>query len=319
VTELEAFLLTPASEAEQKTTSRTQRITTDVRVQLLRDKGFFYEFSYNARDVQDRPLIWSMSNGLSFSERLNPTFTVSARASRLDETDINEQLTSYYYGASLRAQAIPTLSSTVVFSGRWNDVPVGYDYANSVYLYNGLTIYRGLTLNLGMGTTASVVPDGQRTKTFQVNATANVVPHRTLAFNLQYQQNREERTGGALPGPVDSTQGVSTISASYTPLPAIYLYGSYRIEQQTGGADLTTRSYSMSWNPFAGGGLQLSFQYNETYRNQLSSLFRFFTTRARWNITQRWYVELAWEKSMSESDLVTTDLDTLKFGTRLVF
>jgi len=319
VTEIEAFLRTPASETEQESTIRTQRFTTDVRARLLRDHAFFYEFSYNARDAQDRPLIWSMSNGLSFSEQLSPVYTVSARASRVDEVDVNEQLTSYIYGASLRAQAIPTLSSTVVFSGRWNDIPAGSDYANSVFLYNALTIYNGLTMNIGLGTNVNNRPDGQRIENFQVNATANVAPHRSLSFNLQHQQNREERTGGELPETRLSQQGISTVSASYTPLPAIYLFGSYRIEHRNNAEDLTTRNYSVSWNPFAGGGLQLSFQYNETFRDELSSLFRFFTTRARWNITQRWYVELAWEDSMTESDLVTTDRDILRVGTRLIF
>jgi hypothetical protein len=30
-------------------------------------------------------------------------------------------------------------------------------------------------------------------------------------------------------------------------------------------------------------------------------------------------VELAWEDSMTESDLVTTDVDILRVGTRLIF
>jgi hypothetical protein len=319
VTEMEAFLRTPASETEEKSTTRTQRFTTDMRARLLRDHALFYELSYNARDVQDRPLIWSMSNGLSFSERLSPVYTVSARASRVDDVDSNENLTSYIYGASLRAEAIPTLTSTVVFSGRWNDISGGSDYSNSVFLYNGLTIYNGLTMNIGLGTTASIRPDGQRIENYQVNATANVSPHRTLSFNLQHQENREERAGGELPEPRLSNQGISTVSASYTPLPAIYLFGSYRIEQREDAEALTTRNYSLSWNPFAGGSLQLTFQYNETFRDELNSLFRFFTTRARWNITQRWYVELAWEDSMTESDLVATDVDILRIGTRLIF
>jgi hypothetical protein len=319
VTELEAFLRTPASETERESTSRTQRFTTDMRAKLLRDHALFYELSYSARDSLDRPLIWSLSNGLSYTERLNPVFTVSARASRVDDVDFDERMTSYIYGASLRAEAVPTLTHTVVFSGRWNDVADGSDYSNSVYLYNGLTIYRGLTMNIGLGTTGNKRPDGRVSQNLQVNATANVAPHRTLSFNLQHQRTREESRGGDLPETRRSDQGISTLSAAYTPLPAIYLYGSYRIEHRSDDEDLTTRNYSLTWNPFAGGSLQLSFQYNETFRDELSSLFRYFTTRARWNVTNRWYVELAWEDSMTESDLVLTDVNILRIGTRLVF
>jgi len=319
VTEMEPFLRTPASEAEKESSNQTQRFNTDVRTKLLRDHAFYYEFSYSARDTLGRPLIWSMSNGLSFSERLSPVYTVSARAARVDDEDLNERLTSYIYGASLRVQAIPTLYQSVVFSGRWNDVAVGSDYSNSVFLYNGLTIYRGVTMNIGLGTTAAKQPDGQVNKSLQVNATANLVPHRTLAFNLQHQRTRQDVSGGTLTEDRNTDRGISIISGSYTPLPAIYFFGSYRIEHRSDAEDLTTRNYSLSWNPFAGGSLQLSFQYNETFRDELSSLFRYFTTRARWNITNRWYLEVAWEDSMAESDVVTTDVNVLRAGTRLIF
>jgi hypothetical protein len=319
VTEMEAFLRTPASEIDSEFGNTVQRFTTDLRTRLLRDNNLFYEFSYSARDTQGRPLVWSMSNGLSYNERLNPALTFSARAARVDEADLDVQLTSYLYGASLRAEAVPTISHTVVFSGRWNDLPTGSDYTNSVFLYNGLKIYRGATANIGLGTAGSKRPDGLTVLSYQVNATVNLVPHRTFSMNLQHQQTKEERSGGTLTEDARFDRGISTLSAAYTPLPAIYLFGSYRIEQRSDAPDLTTRNYSLSWNPLAGGSLQLTFQYNETFRDELNTLFRFFTTRARWNITRRWYVEVAWEDSMTESDLVTSDVDILRAGTRLVF
>ena len=319
VTELEVFLWTPASEVANEFGSTTQRFTTDVRARLLRDKNLFYEFSYAARDTENRPVLWTMSNGLSFNQRLSRTFTFATRAARVDNVELDERLTAYIYSASLRAAAVPTLTQTLIFSGRWNDVDIGSDYTNSVFLYNGLQIYRGVTTNIGLGTAVSKRPAGERIENRQINATANLAPHRTFSANLQYQLTREDRSGGSFVTPRKTNRGISSVSIAYTPLPAIYLFGSYRLEHRSDGPNLTTRNYSLSWNPFAGGNLQLTFRYNETYRDELSTLFRFFTTRARWNITNRWFVELAWEDSITKSDLVKSYSDVLRAGTRLVF
>jgi hypothetical protein len=319
VTELEAFLWRPASDIDDSFSATTQRFTTDLRTKLLPDTDFYYEFSYTARDTEDRPLIWSMSNGLSYRERLHPVFTLSARAARVDEDDLDERLTAYIYSASLRAVAIPTLTHNLVFSGRWNEVSGGSDYTNSVFLYNGMKIYRGVTTNLGLGNSATRRPDGMRIINQQINATANLVPHRTFSVNLQHLYTEEDRRGGPFPEHRETDRGISSVSVAYTPLPAVYLFASYRRESSSEAKDLSTRNYSLSWNPFAGGSLQLNFRYNETYRTELDTLYRLFTSRARWNITNRWFAEIAWEQSRATSDLARTDTDILRAATRLVF
>jgi hypothetical protein len=246
-------------------------------------------------------------------------FALSARAARVDEDDFDERLTAYIYSASLRAVAIPTLTHTLVFSGRWNEVSGGSDYTNSVFLYNGMKIYRGVTTNIGLGNSATRRLDGVRIINQQINATANLVPHPTFSFNLQHLHTQEDRRGGALPESRETDRGISSVSVAYTPLPAVYVFASYRLESTSEDKDLTTRNYSLSWNPFAGGSLQLNFRYNETYRDELDTLFRLFTSRARWNITNRWFVEVSWEQSRTESDLTTGDTDILRAASRLVF
>jgi len=319
VTELEALLWTAAGEIENRFESTTQRFTTDLRVRLLPTKNLFYEFSYTARDTENRPLIWTMSNGLSFSERLSPTYTLSARVARVDDLDVDERLTSLIYSASLRASSIPTLTQTLVFSGRREDFNLGTDYTNSVFLYNGLQIYQGITTNIGLGTTASKRPSGLKISNQQLNVTANLAPHRTFSMNLQYRLIKEDRTGGEFQENTETDRGIGSVSVAYTPLPAIYLFGSYRLESRSNGDDFSTRSYSLSWSPFAGGNLALTFRYNETFRDELNSLFRFFTTRARWNITNRWWAEVAWENSQTKSDFNKIHSDVLRVGTRLIF
>ena len=319
VTELQALLFTPASDIETQIGNSIQRVTTDLRARLLNSKNFFYEFSYTARDADDRPVAWSMSNGFSYNERFSPTYALSARVARVDEQDAGREATSLIYSASLRATAIPTLTQTLVFSGRREEIDLGTDYTNQIFLYNGLQIYRGLTTNIGLGSTVSKRPSGERISNQQVNATANLTPHRALSMNLQYQLLKEKRQGGEIPEERDTDRGIGSVSLAYTPLPTIYLFGSYRVEFRSNGEDLTTRNYSMSWAPLPGGNLQLSFRYNETFRDELHSLFRFFTTRARWNITSRWFVEIAWEDARNKTDLGENRTETLRTGTRLVF
>jgi len=319
VTELQAFLRIPAADATTRSDQTTQRFTSDLRVRLLERHNFFYEFSYSARGTQSLTDVWNLYNGLSFSEALNPTLRLSARVGREDNAQLDEELSTWLYSASLRAVVVPTLQQTLVFSGRVNEFEVGSDYINSVFLNNTLAIYRGVKANIGLGTTAGKRPDGERIGTQQVNARASLVPHRTLTFNLQYLLEREDRRGSSLGPDSKRDRTFSRITVAYIPVSAIYLFAGYRVERKTDSPERTFQNYSASWSPFAGGALQLTLAYNETLRSDLDTTFRIYTTRARWNISRRWWVQVAWQKSSTDSLFVQEESDILRASTRFVF
>jgi hypothetical protein len=319
VTELEAFQRTPASEAPSKSSLTTHRFASDLRAKLMENHAFYYEFSYFWRDAGDRPSTWALTNGLSFSERLSPVYSVSARVAREDALDRGEESTTHAYSASLRASALPTVQHSVVVSGRTTDDEGGSTEAKSVYLYNTVRFYRGVRMDVGAGKAATERADGVRTDSTTVNATATLVPHDTVTVNLLYQQKDDEQSGAGLTSNRQTDLSSSQISVAYTPFAAVYLFGSYRRESADDVPPRTLTNYNVSWTPFPSGNLQLTFRYDESYRSEFNSESRIFSPRARWNITNAWWAEVAYQRSSVESDIDERDAELWGAGMRIQF
>jgi len=106
---------------------------------------------------------------------------------------------------------------------------------------------------------------------------------------------------------------------SYRPLPTLYLFFSYRAEGQYREEERFLRNYSVSWTPLPGGSLQLLFRYDETYRSEIDSLSKIWSPRVRWNITDRWYFEVGYQKAEFESDLAISNSEGWTGNMRMWF
>jgi hypothetical protein len=60
-------------------------------------------------------------------------------------------------------------------------------------------------------------------------------------------------------------------------------------------------------------------RFDEAYRSELDSLSRIYSPRIRWNITDRWYAELAYERSLFDSALEMTTRDAYTASMRIWF
>ncbi len=329
VTELEAFERTSSTEIERETSQTNHRFNTSLRTQLLENRFFYYEFAYAARKTDDFEATWEMSNGLSFRQEINPTYTVSARAARQDGRESNGDRTTYPYSASLRAAWLPTLQQTLVFSGREGEFEglsgtegefEGLSTSDkSLFLLTYAELYKGVRVDVGVGATTAERPDGLQIDGTQVNANATLIPHRTLAVNLQYLLRNDQEKGGDIDGSRDRDKSLGRISLTFTPFPAVYLFGGYRLQTETDTDDRTFTDWAVSWSPFPNGNLQLSINYNETYRSEFDTVFKLFTPRVRWNITSRWYIQASYQRSETDSEFELGNSDILRFGTRIIF
>ena len=79
------------------------------------------------------------------------------------------------------------------------------------------------------------------------------------------------------------------------------------------------RNYSLSWSPFPDGSLQILLRYDDTYRSDLAALSRIYSPRVRWNITDRWYAEVAYERSVFDSAVEMSDRGSYTASTRIWF
>ncbi len=319
VTELTAALRTPAIEARGRTSLTSELLTTSVQARVLDHPSLYYEMSYFARQSSGAPTTYTLSSGMSLSHAFNPVCSVAARVAREDSRETDGDRQSYLYSASLRAVPLQTLQHSLVVSGRSSEMNGRSSDSSSIYLYNTAELYRGVNANLGLGVSSATAEDGQKTDTTQVNALATLVPHRTMTLNLLFQTNDSTRNGGSPPAEQRLDTRATQASVTYRPLSTLYFFFSYRLEHdnRTGGRFL--RNYSLSWSPFPDGSLQIVMRFDDTYRSDLDSLSRIYSPRVRWNITERWYAEVAYERSVFDSAVEMSERGAYTASTRIWF
>lgn len=319
VTELSAALRTPASEARGRTSVTSELLTSSVRARVLDSPAVYYELAYFARQTGDSPATYTLSNGMSLRHAFNPVYSVAGRVAREDSRETDGDRATYLYTASFRAVPLPTLQHSLVFSGRSSEIGGRTSDSTSVYLYNNAELYRGVNANLGLGFTSATAEDGQRTDSTQVNAVATLVPHRTTTLNLLYQSNDSTRSGGSLPAGQRRDTRASQASLTYRPVATLYLFFSYRREHDDSAGGRFLRNYSLSWSPFPDGSLQVLLRFDDSYRSDLDALSRIYSPRVRWNITDRWYAEVAYERSLFDSAVEMTSRGSYTASTRIWF
>jgi hypothetical protein len=319
VTELTAALRTPAALARGRTSLTSELLTTNLRARVLDHPSLFYEMSYFARQNGDSPTTYTLSNGVSVAHVLNPVCSVAGRLAREDSRETDGDRQSYLYTASLRAVPLPTLQHSLVLSGRSSEMSGRSSDSNSIYLYNTAELYRGVNANLGVGISNASTEDGQKTETTQISALATLVPHRTTTLNLLFQSNDSTRNGGSLASELRLNTRASQAGVTYRPLSTLYFFFSYRLEHDNLAGQRFLRNYSLSWSPFPDGSLQILLRFDDTYRSDLAALSRIYSPRVRWNITDRWYAEVAYERSVFDSAVEMSDRGSYTASTRIWF
>lgn len=319
ITELTAALRTPAADVEGRSSQTSQFFSSSVQTRILDTPSLYHELSYFVRQVGDAPSTSTLSNGLSLRHAFNEVYSTAARVAREDSRESEGDRTTYQYSASLRAVPLRTLQSSMVFSGRSSDIDGRTSRSSSLFLYSTAELYRGINANLSLGTSTATAEEGDQTDRTQVNAVATLVPHPTTTFNLIYQNISARHHGGMLLEDQDLGMRSRQASLSYRPVATLYMYASYRMESQAGHDDRFLRNYSVSWAPFPDGSLQVQIRFDESYQSELQSLSRTWSPRVRWNITDRFYVELAYEQAKYDSELVSRMIDSLTANMRIYF
>lgn len=324
VTELHAEVRRPAADVTGKVAMTTHLYNLDIRTRILEVPSLVYEFSYFLRktDPSPSPSAYTISNGLALQHQFAKVFSGRARLAREDGQEANGTRAAYLYTAAVTAIPLETLRHTLVFSGNDETVAGKRSTTNSFSLYNNAKLYEGIDVNLGGGVSFAKNDTGQKTDQTQINASATLVPHRTTTINLVYTDSTTTATGGEIPGERKNSTQAWEAGVSFTPVPTVYLFGSYRIENREQGGLQETRSirnYSANWSPFPDGTLHLNFFYNEAIRSENNARDRTIVPSLRWNITARSYLDLSYQSLRSESVVLTTDTRTFSGTVRIGF
>lgn len=318
VTEMEAFDRVAADEAPGGQGMTAHRLTSSVRVRLLPERNFFYDFSYSGVWPDLQPSTFAVSNALSFSQQVNRVLAVSARAARDDGTEIQGDFVSYPYTTSLRATWLPTLRQSLVFSGVRTDIEGSSIAFDSIYLQTSADLYRGISAQLDLGTSWRET-DEERSSSDLLTVSMTLLPNSTLTLNLLYQLRMTDRALPAAGATLETQFDAREVSLSYRPFPALYFFGSYRLEHQDPNPDRTLVDYNVAWSPFPSGSLQITLRYDETYRSELDTSATVSSATVRWNLRKGRYVEASYVVQQLQDVLERRDFDSLQASMRWPF
>ena len=250
---------------EQQTLGSTSQISSydgqvpDLRrrTSLLRILLFFQQ------EQQYGPGNSTLSNGLSSNYRFSSIFATSGRFAWETGEQANEQESAYIYNASLIATPLPTLTDSLVLSGRDETIGGKPQNTQSLFLNNAAQLYKGLDMNLNVGRTIATETDGSKLQSNTVTMGANVVPHRTMTWTFSYSYGNTDRSAPGAPSTSTLTRQ-ETVTCAYTPFKTMYLFASVQRIEQTGQTVMTLQNYGFNWSPFPDGALQFRFSYYET-------------------------------------------------------
>jgi hypothetical protein len=210
------------------------------------------------------------------------------------------------------------LSQSIIFSGKDESIAGKRNTSISLLIYNIARLYEGIDANLSGGISFQEEDTGRKNKNTQVNAGATLMPNRKVNLTLLYNGTTTVTSGGNLIGETTTYTRAGEADLSITPVQAVSIFGSYRIEKSTEYLNRNILNYSFSWSPFRDGALQLNFNYNETIRSD-DTKERSIIPNMRLYVTPRSYLNLSYQNLKAETPALTTVSDIYSGTVRVSF
>ena len=318
VTELQGEIRRPAAEVAGTVTSTSQNGTADLRALLLPSVNLTYELTYVFTDRSPGEMQYTVSNGLSFFRQFDKVFSGRGRVAYENGEEQAGYREAVLYSASLTAVPFPTLYSSFLFNGQDQTVAGRRNTNNSVFLYTTAKFYEGIDGNLNAGIGFQEDDEGHRNRNTQLNAAATFVPNQKVNLTLLYNGTANTASGGNLSDNAATYTRALEGDLSVTPIQALYLFGSYRVEWSSTLERRTILNYNINWAPFPDGALHLTFYYNETIRSD-DFKERSIVPAVRWYFTRRSYLNLSYQNLKTESDALTTSSNIYSGTVRFTF
>jgi len=310
VTELQAFLRQPVGGISggnsSKITQTTHNFYFDSRTRILDIPTLFYELNYFYTRVDpDGKLSYTVSNGFSANHRFSQFFSGRARVAREDGEEQKERRSAWVYDAALEVTPFRTYTQRLVFNGRDETIGGRHNNDNSFILYNIAQLYNGLEVNLNVGQHFSKAESGLRTNESDFEILATAIPHPALNMTLHYKYSIIDQSGGNGANGSGNTQTGGFI-LSYRPFRTLFVAANIDLSVTPNQGTSVTQNYGFNWSPFPDGALQFRLYYNE---NQTTGGVkeRIFNPGVRWNIKERSYLDLSYQRRINKLSSLSTD------------
>jgi hypothetical protein len=319
VTEMQAFLNTPAADIKRTFSATTHNYDLDVKTMILDNPSLFYEVYgyFNRRDPSGQQT-YTVINAFHTYHRLSEVFSGRARVAREDGKETDRKRFAYVYDAALTADPLRTLHNSLVLSGREEEIEGKPNNTNSLFLYNTAQLYKGIDVNLNGGVNFTKEESGEKGRNFIINFQTNIIPHRTLALGLNYNNTISRRTGGDQGSSSTYNQEVD-INLSFNPVRTLNFFAFIQVIDQKGQKVQTNQNYAINWSPFPDGALQFNIAYNENLRTEDHLKERTFFPSIRYNLSKRSYLQVSYQLIRSRSDIQKIDSNLISTTLKLFF
>jgi len=319
VTELQAFLNSPAADVVGRTKRTSHTYNLDAKVRILDSPNLFYDFYYFLDRVQpSSQQRYTVSNGLSLNYRFSPVFSTTARVAREDGKEEDEKRFAYVYNASIVADPLKTVRNSLVFSGRDEEIEGRPNNLNSIFLYNTTHLYKGIDFNLNGGVNFTKQESGEKGRDFIINLQANFVPHRAMTLGLDYSNTISQRTGGDQGASSTYTRTLN-FNLSYNPLRTLNLFAFVQYINEKGQKDRILQNYAINWSPFPDGALQFNLAYNQNFRTEDRAKESIFQPSIRYNISKNSYIIVSYQIIRTKSAIQNEDSNLFSTSLKLFF
>jgi len=319
VTELQAFLRTPAADLKGKTGKTTHNYDLDVKTRILDNPSLFYElYYYLNREEPSGRQTYDLINSLYANHRFNEVFSGRAKVGIENGKEFDEKRLAYIYDVAVIADPLRTLHHSLVFNGRDEEIDGRPNNFNSVILYNTAQLYQGIDINLNGGVTFTKQETGEKVRDFLINFQSNINPHRAMTLGLNYSNIISRRTGGDQ-GPSSTYTQRLDFNLSYNPFRTLNLFAFIQYINETEQKDRVLQNYAINWSPFPDGALQFNIAYNENYRTEDRLVERIFRPTIRYNFTKRSYIDVTYQLIRSKSDIQKIDSNLLSTSVKIFF
>jgi len=319
VTELQAFLKTPAADVKENISRTTHNYDLNVKTRILDNPSLFYEvYYYINRQEPSGQQRYDLINSLYANHRFNEVFSGKAKVGIENGKELDKKRLAYVYDAGVMADPLRTLHHSLVFNGREEKIDGRPNNSNSVILYNTAQLYKGVDINLNGGVTFTKQENGEKGRDFIINFQTNIVPHRTMTLGFNYSNDISRRTGGDQGSSSTYTQTLN-FNLSYNPLRTLNLFAFVQYINETGQKDRILQNYAINWSPFPDGALQFNIAYNENYRTEDHLVERIFQPTIRYNLSKRSYIDVSYQLIQSRSDIQKISSDLLSTSVKIFF
>jgi len=308
VTEIQTYLVQPASALRGQFTSTTQTANATLHRQILAEPGLAYDGSA-VYSVQQGGASYFLTNGLTLHQPLRPALDLTARVARQDSDVGAGHVGGFQYSASLAARPLPTLLHNLTYNGQWNHSTLGDAVQNAWTLLNRIALYRGVDVLAMMSYLINRDERGVTTEGPTVTANLALSPHPALAISGSYLFTEAVASGG---GQAQTTSETERVDGNLTFQPFSALYVAAGLSRLIKGVLPTTLlNLGINFSPFPGGAVVLQSSYIQSLDTASNATSRLAGVSVRWNIRSGSYLDLGYALTDSNSSVQVLDTRSL--------